>query len=52
VSTRKYKLRRKRFTERVELPREFVVIKTETRRYIDSGGEVRTEYEITYLEPE
>jgi len=49
---RRYKLKRKRFAERVELPHELVVIKTEERRYIDSGGEAKVEYEITYLEPE
>jgi len=48
----KYKVRTKRFRERVELPRDIIIIKLERHESLDSKGEVSVEYEVIYLEPE
>jgi len=48
----RYKVRSKRFRDRVELPRDIVIIRFERHESLDSKGEPKVEYEVVYLEPE
>jgi len=47
----RFKVGIKRFIKEVELPRGYIVIKVDRHEFLDSKGEVRTRYEIIYLEP-